>query len=212
MPSELGLKPEIGAVERGNKWRLLPADRPSSRYAAIALPTSSGSGSRHSRPPLLRTRRCPRSQSQSSSCKVINSWLAFQAVPGSRGWHGRAAQSPAEVATCDRPLGVVGRDRPWKRRRGRRVATAGTAATSSAATSTVLTEVQERSHGGDDAFEAGRPQMSRLAANEIDDVAGDVRQSSRSRAIATALACFSRIVRLGAQTASLVAGDCSLLT
>ena len=37
----------------------------------------------------------------------------------------------------------------------------------------VLAVAQERSQGGDDALEAGRPQMGHLAANEIDDVSGN---------------------------------------
>ena len=83
-----------------------------------------------------------------------------------------AEQLRAEVATGDRPLGVVGRDRPWKRGRGRPGGYCRHRRDEFCSdVTTVLTKAQERSHGGDDALQAGWPQVSGLAANEIDDVA-----------------------------------------
>ncbi|WP_309973296.1 hypothetical protein [Variovorax guangxiensis] len=71
-------------------------------------------------------------------------------------------------------MGVLGRDRPWQRGR-RRPSGHGRHGGDEFAgdVAAVLTVAQERSHGGDDAFEAWRPQMGHLAANEFDDVDGD---------------------------------------
>ena len=58
-------------MERRKRCRSSQVGRPCSRYAAMAAPTSAGSGSRLCRPPLPRIRSCDWSQSMSSSASLM---------------------------------------------------------------------------------------------------------------------------------------------